>query len=523
MNDDSSPVLPTVTSTTVDIDGAAALAFGALGFLAAIAVYALVAWCLSVVFRKSGEAPWKAWVPIVNIATIFKLGGEAPWKVVFHFIPVVNIYAVILQIIAIHRINVRFGHGAGMTVLAILIAPVWAILLARSEPTSPVPLADRIVPPASAEPAGGWALADAPPSGPLSTSPPPFVGATPVPISAGDEEPLELATVRRPGGAPGAPDAPASDAPDAAGSRPVPGAPYAVRPVEPSEPISVAEVTASGTGPQITPATPAQAAAVAAVQSGSIPLPPPAPPAPADVAAPPVEITAPPAPPVASAPPAAAAAPAIPPVPPAPAAPPAPPTNPGVPWADAIPAVERTPQPTPAPVEITAPPLAPVKDFELPPEAISALAASMISRDEDEALAAMEITGEDLENADEDGSTVVVDRRPKISWHLQVDGAGEFQLDGDKVLLGRKPMSSTPGTQALAIPDTTRTLSKLHARLDLVDGSWTITDLNSTNGVVVVDETGNERLLDPGTSAEVRGRFILGKVGMSIRYEGGGT
>src|SRR5690606_39658807 len=55
--------------------------------------------------------------------------------------------------------------------LAILIAPVWAILLARSEPTSPVPLADRIVPPASAEPAGGWALADAPPSGPLSTSP----------------------------------------------------------------------------------------------------------------------------------------------------------------------------------------------------------------------------------------------------------------------------------------------------------------------------------------------------------------
>jgi hypothetical protein len=54
----------------------------------------------------------------------------------------------------------------------------------------------------------------------------------------------------------------------------------------------------------------------------------------------------------------------------------------------------------------------------------------------------------------------------------------------------------------------------------LTDGAWTITDLNSTNGVLLVASDGAEELIEPGASAQVRGRFILGKVGMSIRYEG---
>jgi pSer/pThr/pTyr-binding forkhead associated (FHA) protein len=59
----------------------------------------------------------------------------------------------------------------------------------------------------------------------------------------------------------------------------------------------------------------------------------------------------------------------------------------------------------------------------------------------------------------------------------------------------------------------------VHARLDLVDDEWTITDLNSTNGVLVVESDGTETLLDPGAAVRVRGRFILGKVGMSISFE----
>jgi len=121
-------------------------------------------------------------------------------------------------------------------------------------------------------------------------------------------------------------------------------------------------------------------------------------------------------------------------------------------------------------------------------------------------------------DGEEDGETVFVDRRPKIVWRLRVEGAGEFPLLGEHVLLGRKPTTAL-GTQALTVPDTTRTISKVHARLDLVDGEWGITDLNSTNGVIIVSADGTERLLGSGESASVSGPFILGKVAMSIAFE----
>ena len=89
------------------------------------------------------------------------------------------------------------------------------------------------------------------------------------------------------------------------------------------------------------------------------------------------------------------------------------------------------------------------------------------------------------------------------------------------MVLGRRPAATAPGTQTLAVPDSTRTLSKSHARLDLVDGEWSITDLGSTNGVLIVGADGEEALIEPGDAVPVPGRFILGKVGMSITYEAG--
>ena len=90
-------------------------------------------------------------------------------------------------------------------------------------------------------------------------------------------------------------------------------------------------------------------------------------------------------------------------------------------------------------------------------------------------------------------------------------------------MLGRKPAAGEPGTQDVAVPDTTRTLSKVHARLQLGDAGWTITDLDSTNGVVVVAPDDEETLLESGASAPVPGRFILGKVAMRIVEEGATT
>jgi hypothetical protein len=122
---------------------------------------------------------------------------------------------------------------------------------------------------------------------------------------------------------------------------------------------------------------------------------------------------------------------------------------------------------------------------------------------------------------DEDfGETIVVDRRPRIRYRLEIEGGPSIALTADTVVLGRKPATGEPGTQDVAVPDTTRTLSKVHARLRLGEDGWVITDLESTNGVVVVAGDGEETLLDRGASAPVTGRFVLGKVGMSVVEEG---
>ena len=114
--------------------------------------------------------------------------------------------------------------------------------------------------------------------------------------------------------------------------------------------------------------------------------------------------------------------------------------------------------------------------------------------------------------------TVVVDRRPVVPWRLVVEGGPTFRLTGSSAVLGRRPAGSGGGAQEIAVPDPTRTLSKVHARLDLADGVWTVTDLNATNGVIVTRPDGAEDLLDPGASAAISGRFVLGKVGMSLSF-----
>jgi hypothetical protein len=135
-----------------------------------------------------------------------------------------------------------------------------------------------------------------------------------------------------------------------------------------------------------------------------------------------------------------------------------------------------------------------------------------------------EAAAQDEDDEDEYAATVVVDRRPKVSWILQLDNGKRFPLTSDRVALGRNPASDDSDTQLLPVPDSTRTLSKTHATLTLTDGEWTVTDLNSTNGVVVVGDGDAETLLAPGTSSWAPGRFILGKVGMRVAFaEDGGA
>ncbi|QPE04902.1 hypothetical protein IT882_01890 [Microbacterium schleiferi] len=98
-----------------------------------VTVIALYVWCalaLGAVFVKSGEPRWKAWVPFVNLAALLVLGGIPGWWVLLLLLPGLGALIVaVLVIVAAHRVNLSFGYGGGMTVLAALLFPVWATVL----------------------------------------------------------------------------------------------------------------------------------------------------------------------------------------------------------------------------------------------------------------------------------------------------------------------------------------------------------------------------------------------------------
>ncbi|QCB95388.1 FHA domain-containing protein [Cellulomonas shaoxiangyii] len=124
------------------------------------------------------------------------------------------------------------------------------------------------------------------------------------------------------------------------------------------------------------------------------------------------------------------------------------------------------------------------------------------------------------DDAEADAERTVV--RPRaVRWRLRLDDGRVVPLERPLVVIGRRPPETDGTTQVVALPDTTRTLSKTHARLELRDGTWWVTDLGSTNGVVVADADGAQRLLPRGEPARVPARVRLGDVGMVLEQRTG--
>lgn len=112
------------------IDDSTAVGLGMLTFLLIVVLYVWTALALSAVFRKSGEQPWKAWVPILNQVVLLQRGRFSGWLFLLVLVPFVGPVIVwALLVAACYRINVAFGHGVGLTVLAALLLPVWASIL----------------------------------------------------------------------------------------------------------------------------------------------------------------------------------------------------------------------------------------------------------------------------------------------------------------------------------------------------------------------------------------------------------
>lgn len=479
--------------TNADTQQLAALSLMMLGisFLVAVGVYVWYAVMFAKVLKRFGQPAWSAWVPVYNEMQLFKIGGQQPWLALLLYVPLAQIVGIVFKVFALHRISQQSWRGIGTTVLGVLLPPVWATVLAFGP--SPDPEQGRM--PVRSTPAGE--IPPVAPTGPLAGTAP----GAPAPAAAAPSTPV-------------APDG-WFLAQQQAGPAPiVPPAPTAA-PVQPAAPVQ--------TAPPASWAAPANAAPPAAAVPGSATVAGPAVPPPASAepggtgatggAAALSSLFAPPS----DAPPAPAAAPAEParipgriePLPPAPVMPPpaatpvSPAATPPAPPA-AAPAPPAAAQPVPSPL-----PGLPVA----PPPGLAAAAATPIAG-YDPADAETIVTGDGED--DPFDRTVVVTRRPTVPWRLVLDDGTPLSLDAVVVVLGRNPREALTGEQRLVVPDPSRTLSKTHAVLRLEGEQWAITDLDSTNGVMVPDGSGVDQLIDAGVPTPVGDRFVLGTLGVRL-------
>lgn len=520
---------PTAASAA-DLSG---VLFGVLfALLVTAALYIWIALALSAVFRKSGEEGWKAWVPILNSIVLLQLAGLSPWLVLLSFVPILNIAAVVVFAIALYRINVAFGYGAGMTVLGVLLFPVWASVVGWGSARwvgrevgaqgAHAARGTRASVPATGARRTADGVATLPPLPPFPSAashagaPPapsyPGDGATPAPFSGFAPPP---AFPPPPASTSGLADAHAAADPhaEAAPARPVP-------PTEPT-PVPATEVAppaggwappAGGWTPPPLPGRPVAAAGLSEPESADDP-------ADAwqgfaldstDLSA---EVTGavPGAPAPISAVPASAAEP-IPFTPDAFAGPEPATTGDGI----TRPPVTRVPAPRATDDrEPWVPARSPMNDADAFPESsgpVSAVAGAPDAGSPRAARSSVSAFHAKPEIPDEDEALdhTIIARRKRTDWSLVPPTGDPIPLVSDVVILGRRPATDPdfPSAQLVAIQD--GTVSKTHARLQLRGDRWYVTDLDSTNGVLFATLMGTEVEATPGEEVEAGDRFLMG-------------
>nr|WP_270352596.1 FHA domain-containing protein [Microbacterium testaceum] len=507
----------------------------------ALALHVWYAIGLSRVFDARGAERWRAWVPLVNDAEIFRLGGIDPVRAVLLVVPVVNIYALMLKARAAHRLGTAAGRGAGTTALALLFPPVWAQVLAAPERGTdaelPAPGPQRrsevSAPPAPAGPITAVPGTVAAAAGVRAASAEPVVAPAPVVLPG----PVEIVPAR-----PAAEDAPSSDAPSsdapsedatAAAVPSVGRAPSAGLPADvdstsvrraPSPAAAELPADFENTSLRRTPQTaPASAAASAPVSEGAdVPTRRSPRTAETELSAD-LEATS-----LRRTPQTAPAEPAAP-VGPVASVGPAASVEPSAPAGPAA-SVERAVPVEPAASAERSAPVEPAASADthgtpaMTQRPIDAAAATPIPTTDrvDETTDSTDTTagagaGESAAPVEEQTQTVRPRSRRRGEWTLDLPDGTRVPLTSRAVLLGRKPVASDESVQAVPIVDQTRTVSKQHARLEWTVTGWTVTDLDSTNGVTLVHDDGRTERIAAGSTAVAPGRFRLGDAHLELR------
>src|SRR5690625_2723452 len=118
------------------------LAALAAGTLVSLGLFVWYLWALARLFPHLGLPASQGWVPVANVWRLLERAGLPGWLVLLAFVGL-GIVPYVALVLAAHRLNAEAGSGTGMTVLAALIPPLWAMMLADDleahPPRAPAP------------------------------------------------------------------------------------------------------------------------------------------------------------------------------------------------------------------------------------------------------------------------------------------------------------------------------------------------------------------------------------------------
>lgn len=155
----------TTYTTTSSSDGALA---GLVVFiwLIALIVSIFMIVCLWRIFTKAGRPGWAAIVPVYNSWVLFEIVGYPGWWALLAFIPLVNIFPVIMILVSYYKLGKLFGKSDLFSVLLIFFPVILLPVLAFG---SAQPTGQAVNGPTAPAAPTNPQTPQTPPSGPVSS------------------------------------------------------------------------------------------------------------------------------------------------------------------------------------------------------------------------------------------------------------------------------------------------------------------------------------------------------------------
>lgn len=88
--------------------------------------YLITAVSLYGVFKKAGEPPWAAFVPLYNLFVLVRVAGYNPWMFLLFIIPLVNVVFGVFVALGVGR---AFGRSGAFSIVLLWLLSVIGLLI----------------------------------------------------------------------------------------------------------------------------------------------------------------------------------------------------------------------------------------------------------------------------------------------------------------------------------------------------------------------------------------------------------